>query len=107
MKIEPKKIDLEYVRYRTHIQRGRLESYFKITTDSDKVKRLAEQECIICYYNAKIGGAAMTNSQCGLCDVTMNFGSTNVDVLCDACSKAHSLCKHCGADMNYKNRNKL
>jgi len=102
-----KKFDLEDVRYRTHMQKDRLESYKKFFDDPDKLKRLEEQECVICYYNSKFGGAAMTDSNCGLCETKMNFGSTNVDKLCTDCSKMHELCKHCGADINYKKRNKL
>ena len=102
-----KKFDLEDVRHRTYMQKSRLESYRKLLEDPEKTKRLDAQECVVCYYSGKIGGAAMTDSECGLCDKTMHFGSTNVDRLCIECSKTHDLCKHCGADMNYKNRNKL
>ena len=102
-----KKFDLEDVRYRTHMQKDRLESYEKFFTDLEKIKRIAEQECVLCYYNSKIGGAAMTNSDCGLCEKAMMFGSTNVDKLCADCAKNHDLCKHCGADINLKKRNKL
>lgn len=102
-----KKFDIEEVRYRTMMQKSRLESYQKLLTDPDKIKRISEQECVICYYGSKIGGAAMTNSNCGLCDTVMRFGSTCVDKLCKDCADKHKLCKHCGADINYKNRNKL
>jgi hypothetical protein len=102
-----KKFDLEEVRFRTTMQKSRLESFRKLLEDPDKEKRLADQECVICYYSGKIGGAAMTDSHCGICDTTMHFGSTNVDRLCTVCAEKHKLCKHCGADMDYKNRNKL
>ena len=102
-----KKFDLEEVRYITHIQKDRLETFQKYLSDPDQQKRLDDQECVICYYGTKIGGAAMTDSNCVICDTKMNFGSTNVDKLCTTCAKNHDLCKHCGADVNYRNRNKL
>ena len=105
--MEHKKFNLEDVRFRTYMQKSRLEDYARFLADADKTQRLSEQECIVCFYNTKIGGAAMTDSPCGLCEVTMHFGSTNVDRLCTNCSINHRLCKHCGADIELKGRNKL
>lgn len=107
MKIDHKKLDLEAVRHRTYMQKSRLESYKKHIDDPDKKKRIEEQECVICFYGSKIGGQAITETNCSICETAMHFGSTNTDMLCKACAKDHTLCKHCGADINYKQRNKL
>lgn len=75
----------------------------KIKTDADRKFRLIEHECKSCFYiSGKIGGAAMTNSSCGLCGRPMMFGSTCIDAICTECAKEHSLCKHCGGDLEIR-----
>lgn len=102
-----KKFDLEDVRFRTSIQKDWLDKCKKYFDDPDKIKRLAEQECVVCYYTSRIAGQAFTNANCKLCDVVMQFHTTATDRLCIACAKEHSLCKHCGADIHYRKRNKI
>ena len=106
-----KKFDLEDVKHTTYLQKERLKMHVKLTelylSDPEKERRLAKQECVICYYGTRIGGAAMTQSNCKLCDTTLQFSSTNVDRLCKPCAKEHGLCKHCSADIEYKERKKL
>ena len=76
--------------------------------DAEQEKRLAEQLCKFCYYvSSWIGGAAMTEANCGLCDKTTMYSSTNVDVVCKSCAESHKLCVHCGSDMQFRNRRKL
>lgn len=107
MNIANKKITIEDVNHRTFMKKGQLEYFQKIVSDSDKAKRLEKQECQCCFYDSRIGGAAMTDSTCGLCEKTTHFGSTAVDKLCKECAKKHDLCKHCGADINYNKREEL
>lgn len=83
------------------------ETVAKVDTDPEKAKRIASQQCAFCYYaSGRIGGAAMTSVQCGLCDKDLLFGNTCVDVLCPECAKTSSLCKHCGSDIDMKERRK-
>lgn len=102
-----KKFDIEDVRFRTAAAVQHLNKLAMIVHDVRPVERREAQECRICFYDSKIGGAAMTNSNCKLCGVEMNFGSTNVDALCMQCAQSHKLCKHCGADVELKQRNSL
>jgi hypothetical protein len=74
--------------------------------DPNKEKRLAVAECIVCHGGSRIGGAACTSRQCGLCSLTIHSGNTCVDVLCMDCAKANGLCKHCGGDIDMKDRRK-
>jgi hypothetical protein len=99
-----KKITLEDINHRTFMQKSRLGHFTRIVMDSSEEKRLEEQECRCCFYDSKIGGAAMTETNCSNCEKILYFESTNTDKLCEDCAKKHKLCKHCGADMEYKER---
>lgn len=80
----------------------------KYVTDPDKLSRLSEAlECIPCYYNgSRIGGAAMTQRPCGVCEEMMMFGNTCTDVVCQKCAKQYELCLHCGSDLKMRPRRK-
>lgn len=85
-----------------HIQKARerlaaFDSY-KVTKNTD-----------LCGYCAvfrpdRIGGAMMTTACCAICEKNMMFSSTNTDVLCSECAVKNQLCKHCGGDVELKNR---
>ena len=73
--------------------------------DPERGIRLAKQECMFCHYAAgRLGGAAMTTAQCAICGKEKVFGNTCVDILCQDCAKKHSLCLHCGGDVDTKQR---
>lgn len=68
--------------------------------DPEKKQRLAEQECMWCWYGSgRIGGSAMTTRPCAFCEKEMMHGSTCVDAACIDCARLHELCKHCGGDI--------
>ena len=58
----------------------------------------------MCFGGSRIGGAAMTRWTCAFCGKQAWCGNTAVDVLCHDCAAEHGLCKHCGADIDLKNR---
>lgn len=89
------------------MMRDILEEYKCVIDDPERTDRLEDQQCQVCYYGSRIGGAAITTTECGICGVEMTFGNTNVDILCERCAREKNVCKHCGADMEYKNRRKL
>lgn len=70
--------------------------------DAEKDVRLGDKKhlCRYCYYYAtsRIGGSAVTSSECSLCDNTLHSGNTCIDLLCLECAKRNNLCQHCGAD---------
>lgn len=112
MNVRKNKIDAPKVVNSTFYAKKRIADTIKLankfTNDPDRITRLEKSECPVCYYiDARIGGAMMTTVQCALCDEIMQFPSTNTDILCDACAKRTGLCKHCGADVNVKNRRKF
>lgn len=76
------------------------------TNDPQRETRLAASECLVCYGVSRIGGASCTIAPCPLCGTRLSCGNTAIDVLCTACAKANDLCKHCGADVELKNRRK-
>ena len=77
----------------------------RFDADEKKAERLEKQQCKVCFYMAgRLGGAAMTKAQCGLCDNVKLFSSTCVDILCVDCARKAKLCVHCGGDVDMKNR---
>lgn len=85
-----------------HIQstRERLAAFdsYKVNKDTD-----------LCGYCAvfmpdRIGGSVMTTVCCAVCEKDMMFSNTNTDVLCSECAIENQLCKHCGGDVELKNR---
>jgi ribosomal protein S27E len=77
-----------------------------VIEDTEKSERLNRHECKACFYSSRIGGAAMTYRPCMSCGTSVLYGSTNTDVLCMDCAKQHSLCKHCGGDLEMRTRRK-
>jgi hypothetical protein len=76
----------------------------KRINDPHKQERIKQLNCVYCYYSGKWGGSRMTNVSCHICNDELMFGSTCVDRLCSACAFTYFLCKHCGADLELKNR---
>lgn len=105
------KVDLASVEFRNSGHRHMINHYRsflkKVDEDADRKKRLLSALCPVCYYNqSRIGGAACTRAQCAFCDAILNSGNTNIDVMCQRCAASYGLCKHCGADVDLKNRRK-
>lgn len=74
----------------------------RLTDDSDKTARLGAQLCKACHYFSRMAGAACTAQPCACCASPQMYGSTATDVLCHSCAKEHSLCKHCGGDLEMR-----
>lgn len=104
-------LDLAFVQNRTYLTNKARQGYIdiakKLTEDPDSEERREKQECQLCFYNSRIGGAAMTDAECGKCGKLMHFCNTCTDVLCLECAKELELCKHCGADIEGRKRKKL
>jgi hypothetical protein len=77
--------------------------------DTERDKRLEKHECKCCFYvfRGRIGGAAMTEQNCALCHEPQMYGSTNTDVVCMACAKESHICKHCGGDLDMRERRRF
>ena len=73
-----------------------------VTHDTRKTDRMARHECRACFYAPRIGGAAMVWRPCMSCGVDVVFRSTATGVLCELCAVKHSLCKHCGGDVEMR-----
>lgn len=103
-------VDACRVERENYFHKDRIAHYEKMLdnyrNDPSKTNRLSKQECLVCFYGSRIGGAAVTFRDCAFCGCRCTSGNTDVDVMCLACAKQAGLCKHCGADMEYKNRRK-
>lgn len=107
MKSQRKVIDRCAVARATSFAARRVSDYIKLgknlEADSDRVERLRGSECKVCFYvSGRIGGAALTSSQCGICDKEVHSGNTNIDAICKDCAKRNKLCAHCGADLELR-----
>lgn len=78
----------------------------RIANDTDRAKRLDVQNCKCCFYNGRMGGAAMTTQPCMCCHKPVMYGSTATDALCMDCAREHDLCKWCGGDIELRARRK-
>lgn len=114
MEQSPEKIDqvaMERATDRAHyVSTETIKAALLFLGDPTKLDRVTKKsECKVCYYihNARIGGAAMTYRDCGICGSKELYGSTSTDVLCMKCAQEYKLCKHCGADRELKPRRKL
>lgn len=81
-----------------------LELARKLQEDPDRKARLAAQRCKSCFYFRSMGGSSCTTQPCACCAKPEGYGSTNTDVFCLACAKEHDLCKHCGGDLEMRER---
>ena len=113
MKISNGKIDLYRVQSTTdrnnhQIERA-IETAERLKADTDRQDRLSALECKCCHYIhwSRMGGAAITETNCAYCQKSMTFGSTAVDYLCKDCAKELGLCKQCGGDLEGKIRRKI
>lgn len=86
--------------------REQVELAKRISDDTDKQRRLVEQNCKRCFYGSRIGGAAMTTQPCMCCHTQVMYGSTATDALCMDCAKENDLCKRCGGDIELRTRRK-
>lgn len=66
------------------------------------------EECAYCATigRGRVGCAAITHRPCGICGTDMSFSNTCTDVICPSCAKENKLCKHCGGDIEMKQRRK-
>ena len=101
-----RKLDIEDVKNATWRQKDRIQSISKLAlqylTDPDKKIRREVSECVCCFYSSKIGGSAITETHCRICDASMIFSSTCTDYLCPKCAAETGLCKCCGAGLELK-----
>ena len=72
-----------------------------LQNDPHKEDRIKKSLCLCCYYKRgmRIGMAAITSKECGLCDTVVSYGSSATDNLCEPCAISNGLCKQCGADV--------
>ena len=82
------------------------ENALRCASDIEAKVRQSQGLCKFCFYFmfSRIGGAAMTERPCGICNKVVMYGSTATDKLCLACAKENCLCKQCGADSELRVR---
>jgi hypothetical protein len=74
--------------------------------DPYRVDRLEAQECVVCFRDQRQSCARSSSAQCAFCDAIIRSGNSVTDILCLRCAQSTKLCKHCGADIDLKDRRK-
>lgn len=110
MQYQAKKIGKSSIEWDNSMRKAKLKHIEQLfnnyTKDPQKKLRKEEQECVICFYSQRVGGAACSFRPCGICDKELSSGNTDVSVLCLECAAKAQLCKQCGCDIDFKNRRK-
>lgn len=76
---------------------------FNYLNDPEKKQRHAENYCVVCYYReSTMAGAAMTESQCGICEKELHWSSTHQEKLCHPCAILWNFCKECAGTLDLK-----
>jgi len=107
------KLTSRYMVSETNFNISRVNSALELAknfaTDPDLKIRKSKNKflCKVCYYGKRIAGAAMTTSFCGWCGKELLSGSTDTHKLCLECSREHSLCRHCGGDIDLRNKRRI
>ncbi len=103
----PFKLTLYDINTQTTRRKSQLNHYVKLVNDTEKVKRIEESLCVICYYNGSVGCTVITSSECQKCKKLMVFPTSATDRFCLECAKAEGFCRNCGCDINLKQRKKI
>lgn len=109
MKADAKVMTPRNIQYATAMANNRVKDILaraeRLKTDPDKAKRMEEHVCVVCFYQAGfIAGQAITYQPCMRCHQEQMYSSTATDALCMPCAELSGLCKHCGADIELKER---
>jgi len=82
-----------------------LELADNLRNDPNKKERKCQNLCLLCYYQERgMHTNASVTTDCKICSDKMYFGSSDIDKIDDVCAKIYGLCKHCGCDIEYKER---
>lgn len=113
MRVRQQKVDASSVLNATYRQAHYREATIKraelMRGDPEAAARRTAALCVVCYPpygSGRIGGATCTTVGCGVCGAEVMFASTCTDALCLACAQRLGLCKHCGSDVDLKQRRK-
>lgn len=108
MQNNPKSMTHKYMTSRTLRAKQQVNDTLKrakeIENDTRKDERKVAQRCKACFYFTGFAGAAMTMQPCMSCHSPEQYGSTNTDALCLSCAREFDLCKHCGGDLEMRER---
>lgn len=74
--------------------------------DANQAARKAQHACRACFYldAGRIVGLAFTTYTCAGCQQEDRYPNTGVPLLCATCAETYELCRHCCADVEYRER---
>ncbi len=92
--------------YAIHHAQDNVRNALEFIADNRKADRKNKLECKRCFYmrQGRIGGTAITQQSCGICEKVIMYSSTNTDAMCKECAEKYQLCVYCGADQELRPR---
>ena len=76
-----------------------------LRSDPSKKERKEQNLCLICFYQSRgMHTNAFVTTDCKVCGKEMFFVNSDIDKIGLECAKKYQLCKHCGCDIEYKER---
>lgn len=88
---------------------AKVQRILRAVTDPDKARRLADRQCLYCFYlpDSRLAGQAFTKWQCRYCDHEGSHPNTHTPECCSDCSDELGLCVDCGGRLDMQRVDKL
>jgi hypothetical protein len=67
--------------------------------DPHEEDRVAQPECLYCYYKSLFAGSAFREYTCGICKEQKMYHNTAVPKFCPDCARDNNICMRCGSEM--------
>jgi len=99
-------INAKSIRLANHRANKQVETMRRRLAEFDQHETGKDGYCKFCSFIKPdpIGGAALTQVECGLCETVVTSPTTAANILCKTCAETNQLCQRCGADLDLTNR---
>lgn len=101
---------MQYIQTQTAHSAGYVEGVLRdveaLKADARVEERKKKGECKFCFYlrTQRVGGAAITRSNCRACGTETSYTSTFTGDFCRPCAQKYQCCAICGGDWELRER---